>query len=89
MIIVTYYLHLQPKLLERVKKLSSPQSTLYVGKFNYQAQNDDELSFTKGDIMSITSKDGDWWYARLIDSSQEGLIPSNYVAEHRSLAAEE
>lgn len=62
---------------------------MYVGKFNYEAQNDDELSFKKGDIMMITSKEGDWWYAHFLDSAQEGLIPSNYVAEHKSLAAEE
>ena len=90
MFIVTFYLHLQPKLPDRsTENLSSPQNALYVSKFNYQAQNVDELSFTKGEIMSITSKDGNWWYAHLIDSGQEGFIPSNFIAEHKSLAAEE
>lgn len=70
-------------------KVALPQKALYVGKFDYEAKDDEELSFAKGDIMSITSMEGNWWYAHLIDSAQEGFIPSNYVAEHKSLEAEE
>ena len=73
----------------RTGTVASPQKVMHVGKFDYQAEYDDQLSFAKGDIMSIESKDGDWWYAHLMDSDQEGFIPSNYVAEHNSLEAEE
>ena len=63
---------------------------IYVGKYDYDARTDDDLSFKKGDQMYIISTDtGDWWFARLKDSGREGYIPSNSVAEINSLDAEE
>ena len=63
---------------------------IYVGKYDYDTRTDDDLSFKKGDQMYIISTDdGDWWFACLKDSGKEGYIPSNYVAEINSLAAEE
>lgn len=63
---------------------------IYVGKYDYDSRTDDDLSFKKGDLMYIISTDeGDWWFARSKDTGREGYIPSNYVAEHKSLDAEE
>lgn len=63
---------------------------IYVGKYDYDSRTDDDLSFKKGDLMYIISTDeGDWWFARSKDSGREGYIPSNYVAEYKSLDAEE
>ena len=63
---------------------------IYVGKYDYDSRTDDDLSFKKGDLMYIISTDeGDWWFARAKDSGREGYIPSNYVAEYKSLDAEE
>lgn len=63
---------------------------VYVGKYDYDSRTDDDLSFKKGDLMYIISTDeGDWWFARSKDSGREGYIPSNYVAEWKSLDAEE
>lgn len=63
---------------------------VYVGKYDYDSRTDDDLSFKKGDLMYIISTDeGDWWFARSKDSGKEGYIPSNYVAEYKSLDAEE
>lgn len=63
---------------------------IYVGKYDYDSRTDDDLSFKKGDLMYIISTDeGDWWFARSKDSGKEGYIPSNYVAEFKSLDAEE
>ena len=43
-----------------------------------------------GDLLYIISTDeGDWWFARSKTTKREGYIPSNYVAEHKSLDAEE
>ena len=35
------------------------------------------------------SKDGDWWQARSLVSMREGYIPRNYVAEYKTIQAEE
>ena len=63
---------------------------VYVGKYDYDSRTDDDLSFKKGDLMYIISTDeGDWWFAQSKDTGKEGYIPSNYVAEWKSLDAEE
>lgn len=67
-----------------------PNYPIYVGKYDYDSRTDDDLSFKKGDLMYIISTDeGDWWFARSKDTDKEGYIPSNYVAEWKSLDAEE
>ena len=67
-----------------------PGYPVYVGKYDYDSRTDDDLSFKKGDLLYIISTDeGDWWFARAKDSNREGYIPSNYVAEWKSLDAEE
>lgn len=66
------------------------QHPIFVGKYDYDSRTDDDLSFKKGDLMYIVSTDeGDWWFARAKDGGKEGYIPSNYVAEYKSLDAEE
>ena len=63
---------------------------IFVGKYDYDSRTDDDLSFRKGDLLYVISVDeGDWWFARSKDSGKEGYIPSNYVAEWKSLDAEE
>ena len=63
---------------------------LYVGKYDYDSRTDDDLSFRKGDLMYIIStEEGDWWFAQLKETNQKGYIPSNYIAEYKSLDAEE
>ena len=46
--------------------------------FNYKAEEEDELSFSEGDILYVLdSSDPDWWKARC--RGVEGLIPTNMV----------
>ena len=46
--------------------------------FNYNAEEEDELSFSEGDILYVLdSSDPDWWKARC--RGLEGLIPTNMV----------
>lgn len=69
---------------------ATPKYPIYVGKYDYDSRTDDDLSFKKGDLMYIISTDeGDWWFARAKEGGREGYIPSNYVAEYKSLDAEE
>uniref|UniRef100_A0A8C8TMU0 Intersectin-1 n=1 Tax=Peromyscus maniculatus bairdii TaxID=230844 RepID=A0A8C8TMU0_PERMB len=49
-----------------------------IGMYDYTAQNDDELAFSKGQIINVLNKeDPDWWRGEV--SGQVGLFPSNYV----------
>ncbi|CAG6016408.1 unnamed protein product [Menidia menidia] len=46
--------------------------------YDYVAQNDDELAFLKGQVITVLNKDDcDWWKGEL--NGREGLFPSNYV----------
>ncbi|MEE6470693.1 hypothetical protein FKM82_009031 [Ascaphus truei] len=52
-------------------------------KFNFQQTNEDELSFSKGDIIHVTrQEDGGWWEGA--HSGKTGWFPSNYVREIKS-----
>ncbi|XP_053311228.1 rho guanine nucleotide exchange factor 7 isoform X2 [Spea bombifrons] len=52
-------------------------------KFNFQQTNEDELSFSKGDIIHVTRLvDGGWWEGT--HSGKTGWFPSNYVREIKS-----
>jgi len=47
--------------------------------YDYEATNDTELSFTEGDILTITERDDSgWWFAEL--NGQTGFVPNNYVS---------
>jgi len=48
--------------------------------YTYTASADDpnEISFTKGEIMKITDIKGKWWFAKKADGTT-GIAPSNYL----------
>ena len=63
---------------------------MFVGKYDFDSQTDDDMSFKRGDLLYIISTDeGDWWFGQAMATGQEGYIPSNYVAKWGSLDAEE
>ena len=67
-----------------------PNYPLFVAKYGYSARTDDDLDFQKRDLLYIINTDDvDWWFARSKQTGQEGYIPNNYVAEYKSLDAEE
>lgn len=49
-------------------------------KYNYQAQQQDELSLTKGTRILILEKSNDGWW-RGQSGSATGWFPSNYTTE--------
>lgn len=72
------------------------QGPYFVALFDYQARTAEDLSFRAGDKLQVldTSHEG-WWLARHLEKRGDGFgqqlqgyIPSNYVAEDRSLQAE-
>ncbi|XP_061581596.1 rho guanine nucleotide exchange factor 6 isoform X3 [Cololabis saira] len=49
-------------------------------RFNFKQNNEDELSFNKGDLIHVTrQEEGGWWEGSL--NSKTGWFPSNYVRE--------
>ncbi|XP_036947784.1 rho guanine nucleotide exchange factor 7-like [Acanthopagrus latus] len=53
---------------------------LVKARFAFQQTNEDELSFSKGDIISVSrQEDGGWWEGSL--KGKSGWFPSNYVRE--------
>ncbi|XP_041258063.1 intersectin-1 isoform X3 [Onychostruthus taczanowskii] len=49
-----------------------------IGMYDYSAQNDDELAFSKGQIITVLNReDPDWWKGEV--NGHVGLFPSNYV----------
>ncbi|GAA5805975.1 hypothetical protein HPULCUR_011502 [Helicostylum pulchrum] len=56
---------------ERVQALHS---------YNASAQDPNELSFEKGEVLEIVDRKGNWWQARKHNGAT-GIIPSNYFAQ--------
>lgn len=51
-------------------------------EYSFQGENNDELRFKKGDIITVTQReDGGWWEGTLNDTT--GWFPSNYVKEFK------
>ncbi|CAL8311105.1 unnamed protein product [Arctogadus glacialis] len=50
-----------------------------VAQFTFRATENDELSFTKGDVLKITNMEDDPnWYTAELDS-RKGFVPKNYI----------
>ncbi|PNF25896.1 Tyrosine-protein kinase Src64B [Cryptotermes secundus] len=61
-----------------------------VAVYNYQAREDTDVSFTKGDRMEVLDdSESDWWRVRHLQTREEGLIPWNFVAEEKSVESED
>lgn len=52
-----------------------------VAEYDYEAGEDNELTFEEGDkIINIDFVDDDWWLGELEKTGEKGLFPSNYVS---------
>lgn len=48
--------------------------------YDYDAQDDDEVSFLDGDyIINVKSIDGGWMTGEVQRTGQVGMLPANYV----------
>ncbi|KAF7355821.1 hypothetical protein MVEN_00910300 [Mycena venus] len=67
--------------LELPDPVDPPEGYQYEAKamYAYSASADDpnEISFTKGEILDIVDKQGKWWQAKKADGTV-GIVPSNY-----------
>lgn len=68
-----------------------PGVCLYVAIFDYDARTNEDLTFKKGEYLEVSTANTqfDWWQAKSRISGKQGYIPSNYVAEVKTLEAEE
>lgn len=49
-------------------------------EFDYQAQHDDELTISVGEVITnIRKEDGGWWEGQI--NGRRGLFPDNFVRE--------
>ncbi len=68
----------------------TPKGPIFIALFDYDQRTSEDLSFKKGEQLEIiNNQDGDWWQARSLETMKEGYIPSNYVAEYKTIQAEE
>ena len=69
----------------------TPGVRLFVALFDYDARTEEDLTFKKGDYLEVSDENTqfDWWQAKSRSTKKEGYIPSNYVAEVKTLEAEE
>ncbi|XP_018345715.1 PREDICTED: intersectin-2 isoform X4 [Trachymyrmex septentrionalis] len=58
---------------------TDPNIERVMALYPYQAQNEDELSFEKGNVISVLAKEeASWWRGEL--NGVSGVFPSNYVS---------
>ncbi len=52
----------------------------YRAVYDYNAADEDEVSFLDGDmIMDVQQIDEGWMYGRVERTGQQGMLPANYV----------
>lgn len=54
---------------------------IVTAKYNYEAQQTDELTLVKGDKISVLEKSSDGWWRGRTPNGETGWFPSNYVQE--------
>jgi len=80
----------QHRLNSHIPSHTSSVSHVLVALYDYDARTAEDLSFSKGERLELLNRpDGEWWEARSLSTNQRGFIPSNYVAEERTINAEE
>ena len=53
--------------------------TQLVAKYDYRAENSQELTMRKGERLLLVDDTKDWWKVRSPDTGREGFVPSNFV----------
>jgi len=58
------------------------QGPLYRALYDYDAQDDDEVSFLENDIICNVQPVDDGWVLGVVQKNNlKGMIPSNYIGE--------
>jgi hypothetical protein len=51
----------------------------YKAVYDFDAVENNELSFKEGDIILVSKKMNDWWIGQLENGGKKGLVPSTYL----------
>lgn len=78
---------------QRLHQLNNDSFQTFIALYDYEARTLEDLSFKRGDLLSIMNDSlGDWWLARIKTYRPgvklEGYIPSNYITPYKSLESE-
>ena len=68
---------------------SAANYPLCTAQYDFSSKVNHVLSFKKGDLFYVISKNEEWWFAKPKDSGNEGYIPSTYTVEFGFLSAYE
>lgn len=49
----------------------------YVALYTYESPEPTDLTFSEGDVILVSKKEGEWWNGSIGDRT--GVFPSNYV----------
>ncbi|EDQ92991.1 uncharacterized protein MONBRDRAFT_44322 [Monosiga brevicollis MX1] len=59
---------------------------VFVGVYNFQGRTEPELSFERGEKLTLLRRlDENWWLMRSQRSGKEGYAPSNYIAPFKDI----
>ncbi len=58
---------------------SNPAAVRLKAEFDFEAENEDELSVSVGDALIGIQQEGDWWFVESFTSSEVGLVPAAYI----------
>ncbi|KAK7099624.1 tyrosine-protein kinase Fyn-like isoform X1 [Littorina saxatilis] len=59
--------------------------------YDYEQHMEGDLTFQKGDLMELLDDKSDtsWWLARHMEGTEEGYVPSNYVALENTIESQD
>ena len=57
---------------------TTPDGTPYIALYDFEAQQEGDLPFRKGDTIYVTEMNGDWWEGQTEDGAM-GTLPSNHA----------
>ena len=67
----------------RSRRQNGTEQKVVIALYSYEARDENELSFEKGDKMIIIDdREPDWWIAKRMVNGHQGLIPMNFVVRN-------
>lgn len=64
-----------------ISKQISKKGKLYQAAYDFQAEDENELTMCKGDIVRVTNtSDANWWMAENEQTDKAGIVPCQYLA---------
>ena len=71
-----------PSANEQQPSALSPRGPVYKADYDYEAEEDNEITFQEGDhISDIEIINDGWCFGTNIQTGERGMIPTNYITE--------